>query len=167
MKVKKFIIIAAISCALLLAITLLGSAFTRPTSLNLVPTAQAQEPAFKQESNERGHKNCSPRTMRGTHGYSYNGTVMGKPIAAAGPITFDGYGALHATYNVNLGGTSFKGQFTGIYTVNDDCTGTVTLFLPVLGLSTNGSFVITQSGQETYFTGTDSGVAITGATKKL
>lgn len=92
---------------------------------------------------------------------------MGKEITAAGPITFDGFGALHATYNVNLGGVPFKGQFTGIYTVNDDCTGTVTLILPVLGLSTNGSFVITQNGQETYFTGTDSCVAITGATKKL
>ena len=96
-----------------------------------------------------------------------SGTVMGAEIAAAGPITFDGYGSLHATYNVNLGGKSFKGGFTGTYIVNDDCTGTVTLHLPILGLSSNGSFVIVNDGKETFFTGTDTGVAITGATKHL
>ena len=104
--------------------------------------------------------------MKGTHGYSYHGTVMGKAITAAGPITFDGRGSLFATYNVNLGGVPFKGRFIGTYTVDDDCTGTVTLQLPLLGLSTNGSFVIVNNGQETFFTGTDNGVAITGVTKK-
>ena len=104
--------------------------------------------------------------MKGTHGYSYHGTVMGKAITATGPITFDGRGSLFATYNVNLGGMPFKGQFIGTYTVADDCTGTVTLQLPKLGISTNGSFVIVNGGQETFFTGTDDGIAITGVTKK-
>jgi hypothetical protein len=62
---------------------------------------------------------------------------------------------------------SFRGQFIGTYTVNEDCTGTVTLRLPRLGISTNGSFVIVNDGKETFFTGTDDGVAITGETKKL
>jgi hypothetical protein len=90
----------------------------------------------------------------------------GQAITATGPITFDGRGSLFATYNVNLGGMPFTGQFIGTYTVEDDCTGTVTLQLPRLGISTNGSFVIVNDGQETFFTGTDDGVAITGVTKK-
>ena len=125
----------------------------------------AQEISFAQEQGRT--KTCSPRTMKGTHGYSYHGTVMGKAITATGPITFDGRGSLFATYNVNLGGIPFKGQFIGTYTVADDCTGTVTLQLPKLGISTNGSFIIVNDGKETYFTGTDDGVAITGETKKL
>lgn len=73
---------------------------------------------------------------------------------------------MFATYNVNLGGMPFTGQFIGTCSVEDDCTGTVTLQLPRLGISTNGSFVIVNDGQETFFTGTDDGVAITGVTKK-
>jgi hypothetical protein len=110
---------------------------------------------------------CSPGTMRGTHGYSYQGAVMGSAIAAVGPITFDGEGNLAATYSVSLGGQTFQGAFTGTYTVNADCTGTVTLLLPMLGLTSNGSFVIVDNGKETFFTGTDSGVTVSGATKRL
>lgn len=127
--------------------------------------AQTQEASFTLDHGRA--KTCSPRTMKGTHGYSYHGTVMGKAITAAGPITFDGRGSLFATYNVNLGGMPFQGRFIGTYTVNDDCTGTVTLQLPLLGISTNGSFVIVNDGRETFFTGTDNGIAITGVTKKL
>jgi hypothetical protein len=105
--------------------------------------------------------------MKGGHGYSYSGAVMGSAIAAVGPINFDGQGNLSATYDVNLGGTPFQGSFTGTYTVNANCTGTVTLHLPLLGITTNGSFVIVNNGQETFFTGTDPGITITGATKKL
>jgi hypothetical protein len=130
-------------------------------------TIAAQEPTSAQDADRGRAKPCAPRTMKGTHGYSYHGTVMGKAITATGPITFDGRGSLFATYNVNLGGIPFKGQFIGTYTVADDCTGTVTLQLPVLGISTNGSFVIVNDGKETFFTGTDDGVAITGETKKL
>ena len=143
---------------------------TTARNLNgLVQNVQARS-ADQSSQNEREkehHNRCSPRMMKGTHGYSYSGTVMGANIAAAGPITFDGYGSLHATYNVNLGGKSFKGGFTGTYIVNDDCTGTVTLHLPILGISSNGSFVIVNDGKETFFTGTDTGVAITGVTKRL
>jgi len=110
---------------------------------------------------------CSVRTMKGTHGYSYGGTVMGSSIAAAGPITFDGAGNLSAMYDVNLGGTPFHGSFTGTYAVNADCTGTVTLQLPLLGISSHGSFVIVDNGKRTYFVGTDSGVTVTGETTRL
>ena len=149
--------------ALSVMLTLLATFSNAPK----LATVQAQEPNFAHDSDRGRTKPCSPRTMKGTHGYSYHGTVMGKAITAAGPITFDGRGSLFATYNVNLGGMPFKGQFIGTYTVADDCTGTVTLQLPLLGISTNGSFIIVKDGQETYFTGTDNGVAITGETKKV
>lgn len=147
----------------LIAVLTLVAAFSNAPKF---ATVQAQESGFAHEPDRGRARPCSPRTMKGTHGYSYHGTVMGKAITAAGPITFDGRGSLFATYNVNLGGMLFKGQFIGTYTVADDCTGTVTLQLPRLGISTNGSFVIVNDGQETYFTGTDNGIAITGETKK-
>jgi hypothetical protein len=162
MKLSKKTITIGCMAFSLLVLTLVAALSHTPQ----VSTVQAQEPGGAQHYERSRFRPCSPRTMKGTHGYSYQGTVMGKAITAAGPITFDGQGSLHATYNVNLGGTPFTGRFIGIYTVNDDCTGTVTLHLPLLGLSTNGSFVIVNEGQETFFTGTDEGIAITGLTKK-
>ncbi|MFN0122628.1 MAG: hypothetical protein ACKV2V_19190, partial [Blastocatellia bacterium] len=106
-------------------------------------------------------------TMEGRHGYAYDGILMGAPIATAGPIQFDGYGNLSATYQVSIGGMPFSGTFTGTYTVNEDCTGTATLHLPKLGATANGSFVIVNEGKETFFTGTDQGVTIRGVTKKI
>lgn len=124
----------------------------------------AQDNAFERAR----HGRCSRRTMEGTHGYSYNGTVFGAgSIAAVGPITFDGEGHLSATYTVSLNGKPFEGAFTGTYTVDADCTGSVTLHLPLLGLTSKGNFVIVNQGRETFFTGTDPGVTITGVTKKF
>lgn len=144
----------------LLTLTLIAAFSKTPKAIT------TQEPHFTQESDRGRARRCSPRTMQGTHGYSYHGTVMGKAITATGPITFDGRGSLHATYNVNLGGMPVTGQFIGTYSVEDDCTGKVTLQLARFGISTNGSFVIVNDGKETFFTGTDDGVAITGVTKK-
>ena len=123
----------------------------------------------KEKSGAHGHgKGCSLATMKGQHGYSYSGTVIGMgPIATAGLISFDGVGNLAAEYVVSVNGNIIRGAFTGIYTVNPDCTGTVQLRLPVLGLELNGSFVIVNDGDETFFTGNDPGYAITGMTKKV
>lgn len=159
MKLTKTIIGGTVIGLLTLTLIAAFSKTPKPTT--------TQESGFAQDAARGRARPCSPRTMKGTHGYSYHGTVLGKAITATGPITFDGRGSLFATYDVNLGGTPFQGRFIGTYTVNDDCTGTVTLQLPLLGLSTNGSFVIVNEGQETFFTGTDDGIAITGVTKKL
>lgn len=160
MKLTKTTLTVGLTTISLLMLTFIA-AFSKAPNVQ-----QAQEANSAQAHDQGRAKPCSPRTMKGTHGYSYHGTVMGKAITATGPITFDGRGSLFATYNVNLGGMPFKGQFIGMYTVADDCTGTVTLQLPKLGISTNGSFVIMNGGQETFFTGTDDGIAITGVTKK-
>lgn len=160
MKTTKTLITIALTTIGLLTLTLIAAFSKAPK-----PTA-AQDAVAAHESGRGRVRRCSPRTMQGTHGYSYHGTVMGKAITATGPITFDGRGSLHATYNVNLGGMPVTGQFIGTYSVEDDCTGKVTLQLPRFGISTNGSFVIVNDGKETFFTGTDDGIAITGVTKK-
>jgi len=131
-------------------------------------TSRSQEASHKgrDSSAEAAHAKSLLRALRGNHGYSYSGTVMGLPIAAAGPITFDGEGHLSAKYSVSLNGEIFQGSFTGTYPVNPDLTGTVTLELALLGLRSGGSFVIVSSGRETYFTGTDRGVIVTGTTKR-
>jgi hypothetical protein len=129
---------------------------------SIIPTAQARD-----KKDGDGCKRCTQASLKGCFGYSYTGTVSGfGSIAAVGPINFDGEGNASATYSVNLAGTNFQGSFTGTYTVNDDCTGAITLNLPVLGISSNGRFVIVEKGEEAHFMGTDPGVTVTGVARK-
>ena len=150
----------------------LASAASRATVGANIQTGEANNAQIASGAQDHAsgarHRRCSLRTMEGTHGYSYNGLVFGAgAIATAGPITFDGEGHLSATYTVSLNGKPFEGAFTGTYTVDADCTGTVTLHLPLLRLTAKGNFVIVNQGRETFFTGTDPGVTITGFTKRL
>ena len=107
-------------------------------------------------------------TLKGDHGYSYSGTVIGVgPITTTGLISLDGAGNLAAAYVVSVNGVILRGSFTGIYTVNPDGTGLVRLDLPLSGSSVHGSFVIVNNGDETFFTCNDPGIAITGVTKRV
>jgi hypothetical protein len=115
-----------------------------------------------------GGKRCTLLSLRGRYGYTYQGTVEGfGGVAAVGPINFDGAGNTSATYSVNLGGTNFQGSFTGAYTVNPDCTGTVRIDLPLLGTSSHGRFVIVDGGKEAFFMGIDDGITVTGDAKRI
>jgi hypothetical protein len=136
---------------------------SQDSNRSIISTAQA-----KDNKDSAGCRRCTLASLKGCYGYSYTGTVQGfGSIAAVGPINFDGEGNTSATYSVNLGGTNFQGSFTGTYTVNDDCTGTITINLPRLGISSNGRFVIVEEGKEAPFMGTDPGVTVTGLAKKL
>jgi hypothetical protein len=107
-------------------------------------------------------------TLKGDHGYSYSGAVIGVgPITTTGLISIDGAGNLAANYVVSVNGVIVRGSFTGTYTVNPDGTGLVRLVLPLSGSSLNGSFVIVDNGDGTLFTNNDPGIAITGFTKRV
>jgi hypothetical protein len=56
-------------------------------------------------------------------------------------------------------------MITGTYTVNDDCTGTVT-FTDQFGLTTHLDFVLAQGHQELNFIQTDPGTVTTGIGRK-
>ncbi len=129
----------------------------------LLNVQAAQESAFDRARS----KSCTLGTMQGVHGYSYSGNVMGSAIAIAGPISFDQLGNISGAYNGTLGGKPLQGNLSGNITVSSNCTGTVRVDLPIAGVSANGTFVIIHDGNETFFTATDTGIAVTGATKKL
>ena len=131
-------------------------------SQNSTATAQVKE-----KKDDDSCRKCTLKSLKGCYGYSYTGTSGSGPIAAVGPINFDGEGNTSATYSVNSGGMNFQGSFTGTYTVNEDCTGAVTIHLPVLGISSNGRFVIVEDGKEALFMGTDPGVTVTGVARKV
>ncbi len=110
----------------------------------------------------------SVRTLRGRHGFTYDGTWIGTgPVASSGRIDFDGRGNCHASYTTSVNGIAFRGTWVGTYTVNDDGTGNIMIQLPHLNRVARGSFVILDRGNASYFTATDNGFAVTGRTERM
>ncbi len=86
--------------------------------------------------------NCSNAFLNGTYAYSSHGFTEVTsdisptgfvPFAQTGLVVFDGHGAITSgtfTYSTTTAnGGSFRGTFTGTYTVNGDCTGTALIDL--------------------------------------
>jgi hypothetical protein len=75
---------------------------------------------------------CDLGTLRGTYMGANAGVVTGGPdegpFAAAEFQWFDGNGNIEGVFSANYSrNITRKAEFTGMYTVNADCTGTVTL----------------------------------------
>ena len=106
---------------------------------------------------------CSVATLNGRygltfHGFSTNSAVLPVPIGAFVPVagggvaTFDRNGNLSISETVNLGGQLLPLTLSGSYTVNADCTGSIT--------TTSGvhlKTVIVRNGREILAVNTDPG----------
>jgi hypothetical protein len=91
-------------------------------------------------------KGCSEATLKGTFAYTSTGFIIADappsligPSAEVGTQTFDGRGNVTFTFNASQNCNTGPGTATGIYKVNDDCTGTFTEALP--GFIAHYSFV--------------------------
>ncbi len=104
---------------------------------------------------------CSVARLNGRYGLTFSGfTTNGAvpapitafiPAAGEGLVTFDGNGNLSAAETVSLGGLIHPVNLPGTYTVNSDCTGTLTTANAHLNL------VIVRNGREILAVNTDPG----------
>ena len=74
---------------------------------------------------------CSLETLQGTYIYAYSGFEIedGKrsPLAFAGQEVYYGDGTMSGVYSASSNGTISQNiPYTGTYTLNEDCTGTLT-----------------------------------------
>jgi hypothetical protein len=139
--------------------TTLVIVFATAFVLAIVPGAQAGE--------------CSNRTIAGSWGYTITGStfntgpVLSGPMAVVGRQTYDLRGNITGTQTANLNGNVFRQVLTGTYTVNPDCTGTMTVFVSPPGITGHVDFVVVNGGTEMRVIGTDGGGTSTGNFKKL
>ena len=87
------------------------------------------------------------------------------PFAEAVYFLFDGHGNLSGTSTADFAGSVFPVTFTGTYTVNSNCTGSLTVDAGASGI-VHRDLVIVDAGKEVEFVSTDPGVVIAGYMKK-
>jgi hypothetical protein len=93
--------------------------------LSLTPVARAAD------------RGCSNASLYGTFGYTATGALtappsLAGPFATVGVQIFDGNGNTTATAWTSQNGSIVQVTIQGTYTVNSDCTGTMTLQVNVL-----------------------------------
>jgi hypothetical protein len=110
---------------------------------------------------EKEDKEPLPVTDAATQRIGFADVLRAGPFAGVNLETFDGDGVLTGRGIGNLNGNIVPVTFTGVYTVNADCTGTYTVQVSPLGLTTHASFVIDDGGNELQIIITDPGTVIT------
>lgn len=129
-------------------------------ALAISPTAKADD------------KGCTNATVRGTFAYTSTGYITA-PAAIAGPFAetgtqvFDGKGGTTATVTLSQNGNILPVTVTGTYTVNPDCTGTMTLQVSPIDVTVDVFFVIDDGGNGFQAIETDPGIVITRIGRRL
>src|SRR5262245_42549763 len=98
------------------------------------------------------YRGCSEASLRGSFGFTSIGTLLALPPPLAGPFgeigrqTFNGRGGTAFTATASANGNINRLTATGTYTVNQDCTGSMTLFVSPINATVNLDFVIDDGG---------------------
>lgn len=85
-------------------------------------------------------------------------------LAAAGRMVVDGAGAITGADTISYDGSIVKRKYTGTYTVNEDCTGSLVLKADDTSI-TNADFVIVNDGKEVSMVQTDPSFVLSGDLK--
>ena len=81
------------------------------------------------------------------------------------PLMNSGHGNFSGSSTADFGGSAFPVAFTGTYTVNANCTGSLTADAGPSGIN-HRDLVIVDAGKEVEFVSTDPGLVIAGYMKK-
>lgn len=94
-----------------------------PTVLSVLLAGASFNSSAAPAQHEKSY--CSLKTLEGSYTYSIQGYRGGKPYASSGLFTFNGAGDAGVLYTSSIERTQLF--VTGAYTVNGDCSGTMTL----------------------------------------
>ena len=119
----------------------------------------------------QSERSCHTRTLFGSYGIATTGFIISAgpvgPVGDVGVISFDGNGAVSQTTTVSLNGNIIPSRTsTGTYTVNSDCTGSLSVTLPPPGGLSQSDFVIVDNGKELRLINTGNGRVLVGNARK-
>ena len=114
----------------------------------------------------KAQSGCSLSSVQGNYGFAESGFYLASGnlnlVSAAGRAVADGNGNLMAQETLVANGNVVQGyQYFGSYTVNPDCTGSLTT-TDGNGNTGHLNFVITSGGATVQMIASDSGYNVTG-----
>jgi hypothetical protein len=110
---------------------------------------------------------CDVTSLNGSYGYTLSGFYFDNVgntnfLSAAGLFTADGQGNIAAKESDSFSGQTLRADpLTGTYTVNSDCTGSLTTNSKSAG-NASYDFVLTNSRNQMQLVETDGGTNVTG-----
>jgi hypothetical protein len=111
---------------------------------------------------------CTVASLHGSYGYFLSGPLIGLgPVAAVGIMTLDGAGSLSARDTVSNNGVIGARNGLGTYSVNFNCTGSVTLNGDFQGFSADFTLVPENHGSGFTFIVTNSGTNQSGEARRV
>jgi len=122
----------------------------------------------KSVENQDKHDECTLASLHGSYGYFLSGPLIGLgPVAAVGIVTLDGAGGLSARDTVSNNGVNGHRNGSGAYTMNSNCTGSITLNGDFQGFSADFTVVPESRGREFTFIVTNPFTNQAGEAKKV
>lgn len=115
---------------------------------------------------------CSNKTIQGTYAFTVHGQILAGPapllVDGVARTTFDGEGNLTQVDAVAINGGVAPGwrPGSGSYSVNPDCTGTMTL-LPAGMAPLNLQILVSQSGRTIHTVVINPGFAVTSDAERM
>lgn len=107
-----------------------------------------------------GRLTCSFASLRGAFGFTATGMVNGLgSVVRVGREVFDGKGHASGTATTSVNGSILQSTFTATYTVNPDCTGTMTEVDSAIGTA-HDNIVLVNGGQRLQAMGVDPGETV-------
>lgn len=135
------------------------------SALLTLAAAAALVPAVHAHDHDRG---CTAATLKGKYGFTFSGfqlqSGISLPFYGAGSGTFDGEGNVSAAFTFSFNGQIGTSPYTATYTVNPDCTGSVTA-TPGSG-GDNFALFIVGTGDEIFAADTTDGETVTADFKR-
>jgi hypothetical protein len=120
---------------------------------------------YAQGTEDDSKATCSEATLRGTYLFAYDGIEIKEghhahaPFAVAGYEVYDGNGEVNGVVSTSVEGPiSHNKPTSGTYSVNNDCTGTVSY----TGRGTHYDLFIAPDGSMFTFVQTNPGVVASG-----
>ena len=114
---------------------------------------------------------CDASSFEGGYGYALSGYSYDAQgnlyvLAGAGRMVADGKGGVTGADTFSLDGTISRRTYTGTYSMNADCTGSMVLQVPGTTGAAHGDIVAVNNAREINFIQTDPNVIFSGVFKR-
>jgi len=121
---------------------------------------------------QTGQTGCSTGTLTGDYVYSFNGQFYDDNddvffYSAMGHMQMDGNGGINANETVSVDGLITRRKYNGTYSVNSDCSGSMSARKPDDGTQFSADLIVVDSGKEISVIQTDDGFIVSGSAKAV